>query len=713
MMSNKMFYLICLALVLTIGGFARAEILLNPGFEDGEDSWAVWGGGSGSGAGGWFFNSSYGSAVIEDGTAHGGDKYLEAVLNDTGLVGWWWAGMWVMQNHPVTPGKTYQFSGWVRDGDADGATSLIPDGITITFEWRVGPPEGPAGPRADEIDPDGNGNSSEHRNNTQFDLTGEWTYVSAEAIAPETALGVTVGFLAALGVTYDTDDASFIEVGGKASNPDPANGSFLEQTWATLAWTPGNFAVSHDVYMGDNFDDVNDGVGDTFRGNQDTEFYVSGFPGNAYPDGLVNGTTYYWRIDEVNDADPNSPWKGNIWSFTVTPKTAYKPKPADGAELVDLNVVLNWASGFEAKLHYIVFGEDFDEVNNAAAGIPNGITSYSPGTLKLAKTYYWRVDEYDGTETQKGEIWSFTTEGAVSGPNPANEAVDVKSTQILTWDAGAVAASHEVYFGTDANAVKNATNASPEYKGPKALGEESYDPGKLTLNTAYYWRIDEINDVNPDGPWPGNVWSFTTGDYIVIDDFEDYDAGENQIWFAWHDGLGAGVPGNPGYVPGNGTGSAVGDENTLSYTEETIVHGGGQSMPIAYDNNQQGFANYSEVELTLSDLRDWSEQGVAELSIWFYGDPSNAPEPMYVAVSNIAGAPAIVIHDDPAAATVKIWTEWAIPLQIFADQGITLTDVDRIAIGLGTQGNLMTPGGAGKMYFDDIRLNQPTPEPQP
>jgi len=693
----------------------------------------------------------------------------------------------------------------------------------------------------------------------------------------------------------------------QARNPSPHDGALYPDTWVTLQWSPGDFAASHDVYLGENFDDVNDGTGDTFIGNQTLTFYVAGFQGYAYPEGLVPGTTYYWRIDEVNEAEPTSPWKGFVWSFTVPPKTAYSPDPADGAENADLNVQLMWTAGFGAKLHYIVFGEDFDEVNNAA-GTPHGTTTYTPGPLKLAKTYYWRIDEFDGAGTYKGDIWSFTTLGAVSCPNPADGAADVNPAQILTWDAGAVAASHEVYFGTAADAVAGATTVSPEYKGSRALGEESYDPGMLMLNTAYYWRIDEVNAASADSPWAGNVWSFTTGDFFVIDDFEDYDAGDNQIWFAWHDGLGAGTPGTAGYIPGNGTGSAVGDENTASYTEETIVHGGGQSMPIAYDNNKQGFAKYSEAELTLSAVRDWTAEGVAELSIWFRGNPasvgsfvegpvgtytitasgtdiwgnadefhyafktltgtgsiiarvesveqtdpwakagvmiretldagskfaavyitptnadgtatngcrfqarsdtdaaatsdsgvataeqtaivapywvklerdvagnfrasyssngttwrqmswnpqnismssnvyvglavtshnagatceakisgvqitgtagpqwanqdigiaSNAAESLYVAVSNSAGAPAVVVHDDPAAANIATWTEWVIPLSAFADQGINLTNVDRIAIGLGTQGNMTVPGGAGKMYFDDIRLNQPS-----
>jgi len=95
------------------------------------------------------------------------------------------------------------------------------------------------------------------------------------------------------------------------------------------------------------------------------------------------------------------------------------------------------------------------------------------------------------------------------------------------------------------------------------------------------------------------------------------------------------------------------------------------------------------------------------LSLWFYGDPNNSNDPLYVAVSNSAGTPALVVHDDPAAATINTWTEWVIPLQAFADQGIILTNVDRIAIGLGTRGNTAISGGSGKMIIDDIRLYRP------
>jgi hypothetical protein len=490
----------------------------------------------------------------------------------------------------------------------------------------------------------------------------------------------------------------------KAAGPSPADGAVIRETWTNLIWAPGALATSHDVYLGENYDDVAEGTGDTFLGNQTSTDLTIGFAGFPYPDGLVSGTTYYWRIDEV---DSTNTYTGDVWSFTIAPKNAFNPDPINGGDSVDLDVELSWEPGFGAILHYVVFGENFDDVNNTAMGTPVGQPKYKPGTLKQAKTYYWRVDAFEGIATHRGEVWSFNTVGGVGGPNPANGAVDVKPTVVIKWNAGAVAASHEMYFGTDMDAVRNATKTSPEYKGPIALGDENFAPGQLELATTYYWRIDEVNSINPDSPWAGNAWSFTTSDYFVIDDFEDYNANENQIWWAWKDGLGYVAHDNePAYV-GNGTGSAVGDETTTSFTEETIVHGGNQSMPFFYDNNKQGYAKYSETELTLTYQRDWTAEGVAELSVWFYGDPNNSADPLYVAVSNSTGSPAIVTHDDPAAANIDTWTEWVIPLQAFTDQGINLTNIDRIAIGMGTRGNTTTAGGSGKMLFDDIRLYKP------
>ncbi|MCP4611264.1 MAG: LamG domain-containing protein [Planctomycetes bacterium] len=480
-----------------------------------------------------------------------------------------------------------------------------------------------------------------------------------------------------------------------AYGPEPADGDLLTDTWTNLGWRPGDFAVSHDVYFGDNFNDVNAGAESTFQGNQVPTFLVAGFPGFVYPDGLVPGTTYYWRIDEVNDTEPNSPWKGPVWSFSIPPKIAYFPDPANGATFVDTEGDLSWTPGFGAKLHTVYFGDNFEEVNNATGGQTQGTATYTPGTLKMAKTYYWRVDEFDASDTFKGEVWSFITQGAVESLNPANGVVDVTQAPILTWTPGIYGASHEVYFGIDKEAVKNADTSSPEYKGSGSLGSESFEPELLEWNTTYYWRIDEANDTNSDSPWTGPLWSFTTADFLTIDGFESYndlnedEPGSNRIYLAWIDGFD-----NPTI-----NGSIVGYTNP-PFAEQTFVHSGNQSMPMAYDNA----VGKSEATLTLTSNRDWTIKGVSILTIWFRGDSANAAEQIYVALNGNAR----IDNDNPDAATTTAWTEWNIDLQAFADQSVNLANVTSITIGLGNRAN-PTAGGSGMMYFDDIRLYAPEP----
>jgi len=696
-------------------------------------------------------------------------------------------------------------------------------------------------------------------------LSGEWEQISLVYTATAADAGKKIGikmsgeqgesYIAFEDVTlsYDGPAANF-----RATNPIPADGALLMDTWVTLSWVPGGTAVLHDVYLGDDFDSINDGTrdSDVYRGNQTSTFYLAGFPGFPYPDGLVPGTTYYWRIDEVNDLDPNSPWKGNVWSFTVPPRTAYEPNPADGAKFIDPNADLSWTAGFGAKLHTVYFGDNFDDVNNATGGVPHGAATYTPGPLELEKVYYWRVDEFDAIATHKGDVWSFTTAGAGGGlkaeyyhhsgitppnppsmafrtlvltrtdpqinfnwgdpgspdpsvkvddfsarwtgnveaafteaytfytntddgvmlwvdgqllidnwtdhaptenrgtidlvagqqysiemwwyergggavaelrwssprtpkqlipqaalslpvkalsPNPPNGATGVRMTATLSWRAGDNAASHQVYFGTDADAVRNATTASPEYKGSKALGSESYGPGKLAWFTTYYWRVDEANNVHPDSPWIGNIWSFTTGDFLVVDDFELYndlnpeEEGSNRIFNTWIDGYDQ---------PTNG--SQIGYTDP-PFCEQSIVHSGRQSMPLFYDNS--GPAYYSEATLPLTYPRDWTEEGVKILTLWFYGDPANVAESMYVAVANATGPVAVVYHDNPDAALIDTWTDWNIDLTEFSNQGVVLTNVDSLSIGFGNRNNPQV-GGSGMVFIDDIRLYRPPPEPE-
>jgi hypothetical protein len=480
-----------------------------------------------------------------------------------------------------------------------------------------------------------------------------------------------------------------------AYGPDPSNGSVIESAWTQLKWRANPAAVSHNIYVGEDFDEVNAGTGDTFWGNQAITNLIVGFPGFPFPGGLIGGTTYYWRIDEVNEADPTAPWKGMIWSFSIPPKTAQSPDPADGTEFVALDANLTWEPGHGAKLHTLYFGESFEDVNGSTAGTPLGVATYSPGPLEPEKVLYWRVDEFDGAATYKGDVWGFTTTGAAGNPDPANGDNATPLNATLAWTPADTAASHHVYLGTDADAVRNATTSSPEYMGSKTKGSESHNPGKLEWDTNYFWRVDAVYTADPGNPVQGLVWAFKTADFISVDDFESYndidppEEGSNRIFDMWIDGFGTTT-----------NGALVGND-LPPYAGQIIVHGGLQSMPYFYDNNLKT----SEATQTLVYPRDWTDEGVTELSIWFAGKSTNAAERMFVALNGTAA----IYNDDPAAAQNANWTKWVIPLQAFADQGVNLANVNTITIGFGTK-NSPAAGGTGMMYFDDIQLNRPAVE---
>ena len=97
---------------------------------------------------------------------------------------------------------------------------------------------------------------------------------------------------------------------GTAWGPNPADGAIDVIPNVELSWTPGIFASSHNVYLGTDFNDVNDANTSSmgiYKGNQG--------PNSYDPPGILDlETTYYWRIDEVNG--PNT-WNGKVWRFTT------------------------------------------------------------------------------------------------------------------------------------------------------------------------------------------------------------------------------------------------------------------------------------------------------------------------------------------------------------------------------------------------------------
>ncbi|MFZ2147150.1 MAG: LamG domain-containing protein, partial [Sedimentisphaerales bacterium] len=220
-------------------------------------------------------------------------------------------------------------------------------------------------------------------------------------------------------------------------------------------------------------------------------------------------------------------------------------------------------------------------------------------------------------------------------PRPLEGEVDVLLDKKLIWDPGIVSKKtielyneHHVYIGTDFNDVSSATVSTA------TVTDANEYAASLDYNTTYYWRIDEVSSLEPNRPAKGGVWSFTTANFIVVEDFEDYNDYEPYTaYLTWIDGW---------CDPTNG--STAGYPNPIfgigeHYMETTIVHGGGQSMPVFYDNS----AGLSEVTRTLN--ADWTKDDVLTLTLFYYGDAGNAIEPMYVALNGSA----VVTNDNPKA----------------------------------------------------------------
>ena len=266
---------------------------------------------------------------------------------------------------------------------------------------------------------------------------------------------------------------------GQASLPSPADAAIDVALDATLSWTAGSDATSHDVYFGSSSPPASAGnqAGTTFD-----------------PVTLTAGTTYYWRIDEVNASGTTT---GTEWSFTTLPLPgqASLPSPADAAIDVALDATLSWTAGSDATSHDVYFGSSSPP---ASAGNQAG-TTFDPVTLTAGTTYYWRIDEVNASGTTTGVEWSFTTlplPGQASLPSPADTAIDVALDATLSWTAGSDATSHDVYFGS----------SSPPASAGNQAGT-TFDPVTLTAGTTYYWRIDEVN---ASGTTTGTEWSFTT-----------------------------------------------------------------------------------------------------------------------------------------------------------------------------------------------------------
>jgi hypothetical protein len=229
---------------------------------------------------------------------------------------------------------------------------------------------------------------------------------------------------AAVIVTYDdvsdktTVKADYVQV--KASDPSPDNYALNVCPGVELSWQAGEYCVDdHNVYFGTSMSDVNESAS-PFLEHHDT---------NSFAPTLEIGTTYYWRVDEVNDACDASPWVVDpSWQFTTNDGNAFDPHPENTEPLIPIDANLHWTPGCTADSHDVYLGTDYSDVRDANNSWPVGTSvykgnqvvganEYDPCDFDYFTYYYWRIDEVDNGTIHKGEVWSFRTIADINDPN--------------------------------------------------------------------------------------------------------------------------------------------------------------------------------------------------------------------------------------------------------------------------------------------------------
>jgi hypothetical protein len=248
-------------------------------------------------------------------------------------------------------------------------------------------------------------------------LAQEWAYAGA---MPKNTASVTIGRRSRGGTFFNgmIDDVRLYDraltagqinvvlaggapVYGKAENPSPADGA-RAVTMPLLQWGAGENALFHSVYIGTS-PELTEANLVSSRQMLTMLYYVQG---------LQPGTTYYWRVDEI-EKDGVTVHVGDVWSFVAQALTAYYPNPADGAVDAAPAPMLTWLPGQAVTKHHVYFGDSSDAVQQGSADVDKGEVTdptFTPGALESLMTYYWRVDEtVAGGAVKTGPVWSFTT----------------------------------------------------------------------------------------------------------------------------------------------------------------------------------------------------------------------------------------------------------------------------------------------------------------
>ncbi|MEJ2648470.1 MAG: hypothetical protein P8016_08715, partial [Sedimentisphaerales bacterium] len=245
------------------------------------------------------------------------------------------------------------------------------------------------------------------------------------------------------------------------------------------------------------------------------------------------------------------------------------------------------------------------------------------------------------------------------------------------------ASQHKVYISSNEQMVIDGN--APVF----SVSDKSYSP-TLALGQTYYWRVDEVNNAEVPDSWEGDIWSFSTEDYVTVDDFEDYnDIQPYTVWDTWIDGLTDTTYG----------GSRMGNEYEPFCEGDITYDNSEQSAPLYYNISNQ---SKSEVFVNTTNLKvgsDWTKGSPEALVLWFYGNVGNSADKLYIKLNN---SQKVYYNGDQLNVTRPLWWQWNIGLSEFS---VDLANVQSITIGLERAGS----GVESHILIDEIRLYRVTP----
>jgi hypothetical protein len=552
----------------------------------------------------------------------------------------------------------------------------------------------------------------------------------------------------------------------KATGPSPKNGVKDISRDEVISWTPGMYANTHNVFFGTDFNDVNEATVENPLG---TTVYPGLNVTSIDLGRLEYGTTYYWRVDEVNNPSKPYTYKGFIWSFTTELGGYAIPK----ASIIGVTTAGEPAYPDEQEPNSTCNGKGLDandmhstDYHNMWLAIGEG-----PGTAwiqyEFDKVYMiydmlvWNYNEESPTEafgvqdanvsySQDGVTWTTlptqTFEKATGDKTcKANTHVKfnggiakfVRITFLTSFEGSDIYGISEVRFMAEPTRTQNPTPASGSTTRQPINVNLKWKAGRYAVQHYVYISTD-ANDVNNV---PGHsVNAIIVSDpnvipgldlnkkyYWRVDEVNTANAYSTWTGPTWNfltaqslvvDAFEVGYGNNPDtnavyltWVDGfsvSTNGSQMGNDGS-PYLSSTR-HGGNWSAPMKYDNTgtiEAATDSFVTAQSTKLQVKtnNWSIGHPTTLTIWFYGDATNTIGDDEL-YCTIGGKTAIYGGRFKTFIGLPDWKQWDIDLVAL---GVNLTNIPDIRIGIRKAG---ATGGKGVILFDDIQLTGIAPAAQ-